>query len=282
MGSFRVIQISDTHLSREQPWCVPNFEAMARIASTRRPDLVVNTGDIALDGAEREDDLAFARNCHAALAVPLRALPGNHDVGDNPWQADVEQPITEERMARYRRYFGVDHWLVEAGRWLLIGLNAQLLGSGLTLEEEQWTFLSSTVAQARARPIALFIHKPLFNVHPGEATVDQRYVPPDHRRRLLEALRDVDLRLVASGHVHQHRHSQVGGVRHCWAPSTAFVLPDRIQPRLGVKRVGYVAYTFGVDNVEVEIVEAPELTNHSLDDFPGLYPSHRPLPAPAP
>jgi 3',5'-cyclic AMP phosphodiesterase CpdA len=128
MDSFRVLQISDTHLSREKPWCVPNFTAMVSIVSTRRPDLVVNTGDLALDGADREDDLVFARSCHAALTVPLRAVPGNHDVGDNSWRAGVEQPITEERVARYRRHFGLDHWLVEAGRWLLIGLNAQLFG----------------------------------------------------------------------------------------------------------------------------------------------------------
>src|SRR5262245_6441458 len=126
MSLFRVIQISDTHLSRRPSWCLPNFQAMARIISGLAPALVVNPGDISFDGAELEDDLAFARTCHAGLGIPLRAIPGNHDVGDNPWRPDIAEPITEPRLFRYRRHFGDDYWLVEAGSWLLIGLNVQL------------------------------------------------------------------------------------------------------------------------------------------------------------
>jgi hypothetical protein len=98
--------------------------------------------------------------------------------------------------------------------------------------------------------------------------VNQRYVTPGGRGHLAHALRDADVRLVASGHVHQHRRRRVGDVEYCWAPSTAFVIPDSRQPRIGTKRVGYVQYTFRPDRVDIEIVEAPELTNHSLDDFP--------------
>ena len=121
MSPFRVVQVSDTHLSRERPWFVSNFEAMVRIIAAGRPDLVVNTGDVPLDGANREDDLAFARQCHAALPVPFRVVPGNHDVGDNPWRPDVRPSISTGRLARYRRHFGDDYWLVTAGPWSLIG-----------------------------------------------------------------------------------------------------------------------------------------------------------------
>jgi 3',5'-cyclic-AMP phosphodiesterase len=172
MNAFNVIQISDTHLSREKPWFVQNFEAIVRIISARQPNLVVNTGDIALNGVDREDDLSFAQGCHAALDVPLRVVPGNHDVGDNPWQAEVEQPITEARLTRYHRHFGADYWLVDAGDWVLLGLNAQLLGSGLAAEDEQWSFLASAKARVGRRPVALFVHKPLFNERPTETDVN--------------------------------------------------------------------------------------------------------------
>jgi 3',5'-cyclic AMP phosphodiesterase CpdA len=270
MSAFRVVQISDTHLSRRRPWFAPNFQAMVRLTSALQPDLVVNTGDISLDGADREDDLAFARACHAGLDVPFRAIPGNHDVGDNPWQRDLARPLTEQRLFRYRRHFDQDHWLLEAGSWLLIGLDVQLFGSGLGAEAEQWAFLASAAATAGGRPIALFVHKPLFCEHPDEADVNHRCVPPDHRRRLTDLL-GARLRVVASGHVHQHRQRRLGDVEHCWAPSTAFVLPDHRQPRLGTKRTGYVDYTFDADHVEIRVVDPPELTNHNLDDFPGAY-----------
>jgi 3',5'-cyclic AMP phosphodiesterase CpdA len=186
-----------------------------RLISGLQPDLVINTGDISFDGADLEDDLAFARTCHAGLDVPFRAIPGNHDVGDNPWRQDLAQPITESRLSRYRHHFGDDHWLHEAGRWLLIG----------------------------------------------------RYIPPDHRRRLMELL-GASVRVVASGHVHQHRQRRYGDVHHGWAPSTAFVLPDRRQPRLGTKQVGYIDYMFAEDRVDIRIVEPPKLTNHDIDEFP--------------
>ena len=79
------------------------------------------------------------------------------------------------------------------------------------------------------------------------------------------------LRLVASGHVHQHRRRCANDVEYCWAPSTAFVLPDYRQPRLGAKHTGYIDYTFAEDSVDIRVVEPPELANHDLDDFPAAY-----------
>jgi 3',5'-cyclic AMP phosphodiesterase CpdA len=267
---FRVVQISDTHLGAERSWFVSNFQAMVGVLSKTRPDLVINTGDISFDGVDREDELAFARTCHARLPVPFRAIPGNHDVGDNPWQDDPAHVITSTRLFRYRRHFGDDHWALEAGLWVLIGLNVQLFGSGLDAEAEEWAFVRSAVSNAGDRPIALFVHKPLFFQDPHETDVSLRYVPPEHRHRLLNLV-GRRCRLVASGHVHQHRRHRVDGVDYCWAPSTAFVLPDRRQPPIGTKRVGYVDYVFTEDRVDVSVVERPELTNHDLDDFPAAY-----------
>src|SRR5262249_47768125 len=82
-GTFRVAQISDTHLSEDKPFFVDNFRRTAEAIAAAAPDLVINTGDISLDGAGRAGDLAAARAAHDACAVPVRFLPGNHDLGDN-------------------------------------------------------------------------------------------------------------------------------------------------------------------------------------------------------
>jgi hypothetical protein len=62
-----------------------------------------------------------------------------------------------------------------------------------------------------------------------------RYVQMPVRRRLLDMLRQVDLRLIASGHVHQRRDFTFGHTRHIWAPSAGFIVPDRMQERIGTK-----------------------------------------------
>ncbi len=246
MTPFRIIHVSDTHLGQAHPWITANFEAMADIIARQRPDLVINMGDVAFDGAGSDADLAFARARHAALRSEVRVIPGNHDLGDNPWRGHDAETITAARRDRYRQHFGEDYWRIDVDRWMLVGLNAQLFGSGLPDEDEQWSFLANAAADAGDRLVALFIHKPLFKDAPGESDVNHRYVVPAHRRRLMAALADVDVRLVASGHVHQHRRHRPGGAKqartalphaeHCWGPSAAFILPDRIQPVIGTKR----------------------------------------------
>jgi hypothetical protein len=146
-----------------------------------------------------------------------------------------------------------------------------MLGSGLGAEDEQWALLATVRRRAATGPVALFLHKPLFDRDPTEDDVNQRYVTPRCRRRVLDLLGPANLRLVASGHVHQHRRTRVAEVEYCWAPSTAYVLPDRLQSCVGRKRVGYVEYTFHPAGVDITVIEAPELIQHDLDDFPLAY-----------
>ena len=277
--SFHVIQVSDTHLSGERPYFAANFAHVGDYAAASGCDLVINTGDIALDGVERGDDLRFARARHDAMGVAYRAIPGNHDLGDNPVEGHApRQPITSGQREAYRAIFGDDWWTFDREGWRLIGINAQLLGSGLPAEDEQWSFLAQAVADSGARRIALFTHKPLFRDHAGEdADTWYRYVARKPRQRLLAMLEGGDTRLIASGHVHQHRQARHGGILHVWAPSSAFILDDKIQPRLGDKAVGVVEYVFADDAVSAHFTAAPGMVDHDLADYSAAY--HHPAPA---
>ena len=271
--TFRIAQISDTHLSAEKPFFVANFACVARALMTERPDLVVNSGDISLDGATHDGDLAEALRLHDALNLPTRFIPGNHDVGDN---ADVknahEHAIDAARHARYRRYFGNDWWTTDVPGWRILAVNAQLFGSDLDAAREQETFVAETAAGANGRQIALFVHKPLFDQKEEEEAVGGRFLNPVPRGRLLAALGANRPALVASGHVHQYRSSHAGGAHHVWAPSTAFVLPDTHQPRYGLKQVGYVAHELHEDGEhDSRFVTVPGAVDLSATDFPSAY-----------
>jgi hypothetical protein len=80
-------------------------------------------------------------------------------------------------------------------------------------------------------------------------------------------LRAVDLRLVASGHVHQRRDFTFGHIRHIWAPSAGFIIPDRMQDVIGIKEVGLVEYRFRPDSFEVLHVRAPGQIDIGLDSL---------------
>ena len=66
---------------------------------------------------------------------------------------------------------------------------------------------------------------------------------------LLAALGGVTPALIAGGHVHQYRASETRATHHVWAPSTAFIIPDRRQPRYGLKEVGYVEHRLAPDGL---------------------------------
>ena len=89
------------------------------------------------------------------------------------------------------------------------------------------------------------------------------------RSRLVEMLRAVDLRLVASGHVHQRRDFTYRRIRHVWAPSVGFIIPDRMQEVIGIKEVGLVEYRFQPDSFEVRHVRAPGQIDVDLDSLLG-------------
>ena len=271
--TFRIAQISDTHLSGEKPFFVANFECIARAALAARPDLILNTGDISLDGARNAGDLEEALRLHRVFDRPVHFIPGNHDVGDSPEIPNSREPsIDAGRRDAYMRLFGSDWWSLDAPGWRLIALNSQLFGSGSAVDEEQLAFVERTVSDAGTREIALFIHKPLFDQSDSEEVLGARFIPPASRRRLWRAFAARRPSLVASGHVHQYRSTQSETGRCVWAPSTAFFLPDSLQPRYGLKQVCFVIHHLNEDGShESRFAQASGAADLNAVDFPDAY-----------
>jgi 3',5'-cyclic AMP phosphodiesterase CpdA len=274
MPEFRLTQISDTHLARRLTKLTDNFHRVSEYIDAMRPDLVINSGDVAFDGPTNRDDLEFAGTLHHALPVACRYLPGNHDIGDNPTKVGPppSQPATEQGRQAFLSIFGEDRWRFEAAGWCFIGLNSLVMNTGLASEAEQFDWLAAQLSSANGRPVALFLHKPLFLDSPDDpelAATSIRYVPMPARSRLVEMFGAVDLRLVASGHVHQRRDFTFGHVRHVWAPSAGFVISDAKQDVIGVKEVGLVEYRFQPDSFDVRHVRAPGQIDVDLDSLLG-------------
>jgi 3',5'-cyclic AMP phosphodiesterase CpdA len=276
MSEFRLTQISDTHLSRADRFAslTENFQRISAHIDAARPDLVVNSGDVSWDGPTNRSDLEFAKELHAALPIDCRYLPGNHDVGDNPTAvgAAPKRPATEPERQKYLSVIGEDRWRFDEAGWCFIGLNSLIMNTRIESEAEQFDWLAAELARINGRPVALFLHKPLFLDAPDDAETAEtaiRYVPQPRRKELIELLSSVDLRLVASGHIHQRRDFTFSRTRHVWAPSTGFLLPERIQPVIGVKEVGLVEYRFQPDAFEVRHVRAPGQIDVDMDELFG-------------
>jgi 3',5'-cyclic AMP phosphodiesterase CpdA len=214
--------LSDLHLSHTHGFFWDNWRRARDAANAASPDLVVITGDLCINGPDSDDEMAFALRALAGLTAPWRALPGNHDIGDEPPGQDPDQIINAARLARWNRVFGADRFAETVGAWRVIGINAQLLGAGLAEEQAQNAWLDHEL-QAAGLPIVLLLHKPLFLTDALEPQASILCTTPAPRAALLRRLRAPDVRLVVSGHLHAHRDVTIDGLRYLWLPATSFL-----------------------------------------------------------
>jgi 3',5'-cyclic AMP phosphodiesterase CpdA len=268
MSELRLVQVADLHLGAGQEHHLDNWRKVLAWVGRERPDLVVVNGDLVMGDPDEEVDHAFARAQIDRLGVPVRMLPGNHDVGDNVTSGKMPQRVNAERMARYRRHYGEDHFSFSAAGWGFIGVNAQLFGSaGLAEEADQWSFIERGLAEHSGNPVALFMHKPLFLDHPTESdstdpSISQSCLDRTSRSRLLELCRAHGVSLISCGHKHQTRAFSLDGIYHLWAPSTACVNGAPSALHWGTREVGFVDYRFRPDGFDHRIVGADFLFRH--------------------
>lgn len=93
-----MLQISDTHFGTEQPHVV---EALVKLATQLRPDVVVLSGDITQRA--RPAQFRAAKAFVDRLGAPVLAVPGNHDIPLLDLWARLRHPY-----ARYIAAFGAD------------------------------------------------------------------------------------------------------------------------------------------------------------------------------
>ena len=259
----RVIQISDTHLSPTKRHFADNWAPMATWIVEQKPDLVIHTGDITVDAADEEADAAHCAVLIKALGVPVLAVPGNHDVGE---VGNLHQPVNNDRLARFRQYFGADHWVRDVEGWRLIGLNSMIFGGGRD-DERQTEWLQDVMAGAGGRKIAWFTHRPLFIDSPDEGDTGYWSVKPDLRRALFDLIHRHSVQIVATGHVHRRHEIPLNGTRYIWGPATGFLVGERMAPPMGgAARLGAVIYDINGDDISVDIRPVVGLTDYWIDD----------------
>jgi 3',5'-cyclic AMP phosphodiesterase CpdA len=258
---MRVVQISDTHLSRWDGPLRRNFRAVADFVNiVLKPDLVIHTGDLILSNPDADADYAAAKQLHLLLAAPVRFVPGNHDVGeayDRDWWA-----TTRERLARYRNHVGETPWLEWIGDVGLIGLNSQVFGTDLPEESDQWRRLEVIADAVRGRVVLLFQHMSFYTQYSGSDGRRGGIAAAD-RERVLSVLGQARVWGVANGHVHRYRKRPYGDAFEIWAPATGFLVEPRESARLpvGLEQLGVVLYEFDKADVRVTFQAPPFLEN---------------------
>ncbi|WP_105437074.1 metallophosphoesterase [Neorhizobium sp. T25_13] len=259
---MKIIQITDTHFSPEKSHFNGNWAPLLTWIEDTRADLIIHTGDLTVDGADKPGDITFCMDLMRQTSIPMLILPGNHDVGHLPGS---EQPVNAERLARWRDLVGEDRWFEDTDGWRFVGLNSLLLGHEDDEEEGQFEWLRETLEERHGRRIALFAHKPLFVDEPHEGDTGYWSVRPTQRKRLYDLIAAHDVALFASGHLHWAWQGRFENTALTWGPSAAFILDKLVREMPGERLVGAVVHEFS-DDVESDIVAVPGMTAYVLDD----------------
>ncbi len=211
-----IAQISDLHMARPGELTLgnaPMAENLARCVAhinqlTRRPDLVLVTGDITHNGLPEEAELAAS--LLDRLQMPYFILPGNHD------HREVLVQV-----------FGPDHCRVDDDGFVdyviddydlrLVMLDSTMPGApGGEICERRAAWLADQLEKAPERPTLLFMHHPPASFGVIETDVDG-FLGADRLGRILEQHPHV-LRVLA-GHIHLASLTTWHGVVISTAPS---------------------------------------------------------------
>ena len=263
----RIVVLSDIHLSPTHGFFWKNWCIARELANERKADAVIVNGDLAINGPDSDAEIAFAAAALSHLQGRVMSLPGNHDVGDEPPGQDPNQIVNATRLARWDGSFVADRWALDVEGWSLIGVNAQLFGSGLAREHAQDGWIDEQLKAATGqRQIALFLHKPLFLEDPNDDVACHRCIVPSARAPLLQKLRQAGVRLIVSGHLHQHRDRTLDGMRHLWVPAVAFAASQSLG---GDARCGITSLDFSGNGVGAAVERPDGLVSHDLAAIKG-------------
>ncbi len=263
--TIRIVQVSDTHVSRKRAYFVDNWDVFVEEMRRNPPNLIVHSGDVSFDGAADEDDIVFARSEKDRLAASWLAVPGNHDNGESPLAIRLQQPINAERMARWQHHYGPSRWCRDVGAWRLIGIDTALLGSGDPEEEAQHEFLERALSERYGRPVMLFQHLPPFENDADDTGFTTAAVPYAPRVQLLETCLRHGVAAIACGHLHVYRQMQYRGIQIVWAPATSFFnIVEKQQRGLTVPRAGYIEWSLKGRAISHRLVEPPLMITHDV------------------
>lgn len=208
MSEQNIIFLADPHLGHDKPGHMAAYEEVLVRAKPLDPQLVVVLGDVTMDGKKDPSYFPFARDQIARFGCDVWCIPGNHEEGYNVDRTTWPPPVEASFLPRFEKFFNAMPWTQTVGNVQVLGIDSQILGSGLPQEAEQITWLNNELPKARAagRYVVVVMHTPLYVATPGPDDDPHDYwaVPHAARGALLDCLRAAPPDLLLGGHVHRH------------------------------------------------------------------------------
>jgi outer membrane protein assembly factor BamB/predicted MPP superfamily phosphohydrolase len=188
-ATLRFAWLTDTHVGSETG-ARDLTAAVGELNARHDLDFVVLSGDITEMGLTLE--LKSARTILDSLRHPLYIIPGNHDT---KW--------SESGLTAYPRLFGPERFLFFRGGYAFLGLHQgprlRMADGHFAPEDLRWVDSALTRVREAGLPLIVVSHYPL------DSGICNWYA-------LLDRLKEMDTRMVLTGHGHRNRIDSYEGI----------------------------------------------------------------------
>lgn len=181
------------------------YEKAVNKINSLKPELVIITGDLVHDRTNKAQWDEFRRITALLKCKQVFILPGNHDIGQEPAEADI---------ARFSEMFGSDRFSMMYRGCCFIGFNSNLIKAQTPgLEENQLEWLKNELSKASgAKQTFLFCHHPFFINSPDEPE-EYFNIKPEVREKYLALFAEYGVDAIFAGHLHKNASSESGNVK---------------------------------------------------------------------
>ena len=185
-----IIHISDLHFGSTE---ASLEKALKEIIEEHSPNLIIVSGDITQRATASQ--FCLAHTFFASLSYPIFFVPGNHDIPlYSAWQRFFH-PYT-----LYKRYISEElEPQYEDEKILVVGVNTVRTFKAMEgrVNEKQIARVKTIFAEASPHKIKILVSH-----HPFNVPMSHRRRPLARARHFWKSLKDIEIDLILSGHLH--------------------------------------------------------------------------------
>ena len=201
-GKFSFVVVGDNRSGDD------TYKKIVSMIMERKPDFVVNTGDMIATPGSRQDWAKFWE-MSKPITVPYFLTVGNHDV-------HPKVPLSEKRYKEEVDLPGNElYYSFTAGNSLFVVLDSYIDDQEKRISGEQLKWLEGVFVNSQQKHKFVFLPHPLYtDLGKGHHAHDSVDAYPDSRDRLEALFAKFKVDAVFAGHEHYYERRTVDGIIH--------------------------------------------------------------------
>lgn len=246
---FRFVQITDMQMGMiSKNENTLEEERLYRLAvdeiNALKPKFVIITGDFVNSRTDTNQIKAYKKiTSLISKRIPIYYIPGNHDVGQKP---------TAETLDFYFKHYDVDRFAFVHKSVKFIGINSNLINSGIEQEAIQYDWLKKQLSHQPkpSKRTIIFSHHPFF-INDINENNNYSNIHMPKRLEYMQLFKENGVSIVFAGHYHNNALAQYDGIE--------MITTSAVGKPLGKAKSGFRVVNVYKDSIGHKYVELPPI-----------------------